>query len=242
MFGTRKTLARKGANQVSAARPPAKTGPAAQTGLIVIPDITGYTAFVSDSELDHAQRVIGALLEALIDANRMELQLCEIEGDALLFFRIGDLPPLSQIEAQVAAWHQVFHAKLREFNIGAGCRCGACSQMENLALKVVVHYGEIGFTRVGAARRLFGKDVTLAHRLLKNSLTSREYLLLTQAAFDGSGPPPEREPGFFDHVEHDPVFGAVPTRVLPLAAQPEAAGRVALPWAAPVASPAAGSR
>ena len=53
--------------------------------LLFIPDISGYTEFVQNTEVEHSQHVIAELLEILIDANTQQLQLAEVEGDALLF-------------------------------------------------------------------------------------------------------------------------------------------------------------
>ena len=38
-----------------------------QAGFLLIADITGYTSYLSHSELEHAQEILQALLELLID-------------------------------------------------------------------------------------------------------------------------------------------------------------------------------
>ena len=53
-----------------------------QSGLIFIPDISGFTHFVNSVELKHSQHIIGELLETIIDANQMGLSVSEVEGDA----------------------------------------------------------------------------------------------------------------------------------------------------------------
>lgn len=55
--------------------------------LLFIPDISGFTQFVKTTEIEHSQHVIAELLEVLIDANSLNLELAEIEGDALFFIK-----------------------------------------------------------------------------------------------------------------------------------------------------------
>jgi Protein of unknown function (DUF2652) len=54
-------------------------------------------------------------------------------------------------------------------------------------LKVVVHSGRAVFNTVGGFSQVSGTDVILAHRLLKNSVPSHEYLLMTEAAYRDLG-------------------------------------------------------
>jgi len=51
---------------------------------ILIPDISGYTEFLSKTELDHSSHIINELLELLVESNQADFRLSEIEGDALL--------------------------------------------------------------------------------------------------------------------------------------------------------------
>ena len=42
---------------------------------------------MNETDVIHSQHIIEELLEILIDANEMNLQLSEIEGDAILFYK-----------------------------------------------------------------------------------------------------------------------------------------------------------
>jgi len=53
-----------------------------------------------------------------------------------------------------------------------------------LKLKVVVHYGNALFYKIDGNIELAGTDVILIHRLLKNSISSDEYIAFTQEAAD----------------------------------------------------------
>ena len=51
-----------------------------QKGMLLIPDISGFTEFVSEVEISHSEHIIAELLELLIESESLGLQLCEIEG------------------------------------------------------------------------------------------------------------------------------------------------------------------
>ena len=69
--------------------------------------------------------------------------------------------------------------------------CSACPNVARLDLKVVVHRGPAVRQPVGAGSDLLGPAVTIAHRLLKNTVRSRigasPYIFLTDAATTGLG-------------------------------------------------------
>ncbi len=151
----------------------------AQPTLIFIPDISGFTKFVKSTEIAHSQHIVEELLELLIDANEMDLEISEIEGDAILFYRQGPKPTAAEILAQVQRMYVKFHAQLKKYETQRICQCGACSSANGLALKFVLHFGEISKKRVKNFTKLFGSDLILAHRLMKNEVKMEEYVLFT---------------------------------------------------------------
>src|SRR5690606_40854914 len=84
-------------------------------GLLFIPDISGFTSFVTRTEIEHSRLIVQELLECLINANRLELEISEIEGDAILFFRFGSPPPLEEVYRQVEAMFCAFHKNLSSY-------------------------------------------------------------------------------------------------------------------------------
>lgn len=60
-------------------------------GLLFIPDISGFTRFVTETEIGHSRIIIQELLEILINANGIGLEISEIEGDAILFYKYSTL-------------------------------------------------------------------------------------------------------------------------------------------------------
>ena len=150
-----------------------------QPTLLFIPDISGFTEFVNQTEISHSQHIIEELLEILIDANEIGLQVSEIEGDAILFYREGAPPTAAELLAQVQRMYVRFHAHLKMYETHRICQCGACCTATNLALKFVVHHGDIRQNKIKNHSKLFGKDVIVAHRLLKNDVHHNEYVLFT---------------------------------------------------------------
>lgn len=152
---------------------------APQPALLFIPDISGFTRFVSDVEINHSQHIIEELLEILIEANDTGLEVSEIEGDAILFYRFGKAPTAAELLAQVQKMFVRFHAHLKKYHTHRVCNCGACKTAHSLTLKFVAHYGDITMNTVKQYRKLFGKEVIVAHRLLKNGIEHHEYAMLT---------------------------------------------------------------
>lgn len=85
-------------------------------GLILIPDISGYAEFIHGAKVHHAQRNVSVLLKSMLNTRELDLELCGIEGDALLYFLHGDAPPFKRIRDQIYGWHRAFHSTLDQLN------------------------------------------------------------------------------------------------------------------------------
>jgi hypothetical protein len=150
-----------------------------QQALIFIPDISGFTQFVTETEVSHSKHIIEELLEILIDANKIGLEVSEIEGDAILFYRFGNAPTAQDLTEQVKEMFSKFHMHLKKYERHRICNCGACSTASKLAIKFIAHYGDVSINTIRQYKKLFGKDVIVAHRLLKNNIDSNQYSLFT---------------------------------------------------------------
>jgi hypothetical protein len=153
-------------------------------GLLFIPDISGFTRFVSETGIEHSRLIIQELLEILISANRLGLEISEIEGDAILFYKFGSPPDLEELYGQVEEMFCAFHRSLLAYEQRRYCQCEACNAAVNLSLKVITHFGEFTGYKVRDFNKLIGKDVIVAHQLLKNDIDSREYWLVTKGSFE----------------------------------------------------------
>lgn len=148
-------------------------------GLLFIPDISGFTQFVNKSEISHSRLIVQELLEILINANQLGLEVSEVEGDAILFYKFGESPELEDIYKQVEKMFREFHKHLLAYGQHRYCQCAGCVAASNLSLKVITHYGEFTGYNVKQFNKLIGKDVIVAHQLLKNDIDQHEYWLVT---------------------------------------------------------------
>jgi hypothetical protein len=148
--------------------------------LFFIPDIGGFTRFVTTTEISHSQHIIKDLLEVLVDSNHLDMQVSEVEGDAVLFARTGRPPRFADLLSQTKKMYVDFHSYLKQFEMLRICQCGACIGASKISLKVIVHAGPASAMDVKGHSKFIGSSVIIAHRLLKNSVPLAEYLLVTQ--------------------------------------------------------------
>ena len=57
-----------------------------QKGYFIITDITGYTAYLSKSELDHAHEILKSLFDAQVMTIKPPLVISNFQGDAILSY------------------------------------------------------------------------------------------------------------------------------------------------------------
>jgi Protein of unknown function (DUF2652) len=188
-----------------------------EDGVLVLADISGFTEFVTATELEHGPVLIAALLEQVMERLAPPLEIQEVEGDAV--FALGPDrtldPPARLLDALDEAF-AAFKARQREFEADATCGCNACRRVGTLDLKIVVHHGRFLRQLVGGRGQVAGADVILAHQLLKNRLGKRAYLLLTEAALDWMGLDAERA-ALVPHVERYEHLGDVRCFVMDVA-------------------------
>src|SRR6476659_2209211 len=153
-------------------------------GLLFIPDISGFTRFVNQTEIEHSRLIIQELLEIIINANQVGLEISEIEGDAILFYKFGVSPDLASLYHQVEKMFCDFHRSMIMYDYRRFCQCKACMYAIDLSLKVITHYGEFTGYNVKNFNKLIGKDIIVAHQLLKNDIDQHEYWLVTNSLFN----------------------------------------------------------
>ena len=54
-----------------------------QTGYLLLADISGYTSFVAQTEIEHADMALSFLLETIIEQLSSLLTISKLEGDAV---------------------------------------------------------------------------------------------------------------------------------------------------------------
>jgi uncharacterized protein YndB with AHSA1/START domain len=153
--------------------------------LLAIADISGYTAYLVGTEIDHAQNVLQDLLETVVANLEPQLTLIEVEGDACFTYAPGGSVSGTQLLDTIDACYFAFRRRLRDITQATSCECNACTRIPSLDLKFVVHFGQAVHQRVFGRNDLVGPDVIAVHRLLKNTVTEhlgpRAYALLTDA-------------------------------------------------------------
>ncbi len=159
--------------------------------LLILADISGYTRFMTSNakSLAHSQVIITELVWTIIEVAELPLKVAKLEGDAVFLYGRKNDPAIPWTEARrriserLPMFFDVFLQRVEELRGSTTCTCGACANLERLRLKFIVHSGEALFYHVAGFLELAGPDVILAHRLLKNSVPLKQYILLTEAAF-----------------------------------------------------------
>lgn len=153
---------------------------------LVLVDISGYTNFMRmhTTSLLHAEIIITELLEAVLDQAEYPLTLSKLEGDAAFLYAILDENGQARLAAedilqQVRAFFDAFRAKERSLIACDTCSCEACNNIGQLKLKAFLHTGQAVIKRIRQFEELGGEAAILIHRLLKNSISSNEYILMT---------------------------------------------------------------
>lgn len=185
--------------------------------VLLIADISGFTKFMRLHTLttSHARQIIVRLLKALVAASGPPLKVAELEGDAVFFYALiddDDLPQATDaVKAQILRFFHIFKQEIDALKQVTACVCEACTSVSQLRLKQVVHRGEVALEQIDRFEKLFGLDVIVVHRMLKNTVPSNEYLMMTAPAYtactDFYNLEPERRTEDFDGV------GAVDTLV-----------------------------
>ncbi len=158
---------------------------------ILIPDISGFTEFMTTTELTHSTHALNYLIDAMVEAVGDEYEVSEIEGDAVLLIKKGLPPSKKEIFDTCIKIFNAFHFRRKWMQLHTVCPCGACQAIINLTLKFVVHHGPVAEIKVGRFVKPSGPEMIVAHRLLKNSIESREYLLVTEKLLQRINDPAE---------------------------------------------------
>lgn len=190
---------------------------APQQGFLLIADITGYTMYLSQSELEHAQEVLQTLLELLVDHTRPPLVISRLAGDAVISYALqGSALQGQTFVEMIENTYVAFRRAIELMVLNNTCRCNACANVSSLDLKFFIHFGTFGIQRLGEHDELVGSDVNLIHRLLKNHVTEQTgilaYTLYTDAAVRQLGIEDISE-AMTPHFEEYAHLGKVKTRI-----------------------------
>lgn len=181
-----------------------------ESACFVIADISGYTNFMSGVELDHAQDIIADIMDTLLRALRPAFRLAKFEGDAAFLYAVADKVDGSLLQDAIESAYFAFRRRLRSIKQANSCECQACSLMQSLDVKFVVHHGEFIKQKMAGREELAGRDVILVHRLLKNDVNKKlgghAYALYSDSCVRAMGIAPAAQ-GLAEHDETIDVIG-----------------------------------
>jgi uncharacterized protein YndB with AHSA1/START domain len=185
-----------------------------ETGFLVIGDISGFTQFLTDTELEHGPQVTAELLEQVMNTLSAALHVESVEGDAVFaVVEERELGRAVHLLDVVEGAYIAFKDRQRQMRLATTCTCNACRAIPNLNLKLIVHHGSWLRQTIGNRSQVAGTDVIATHRLLKNSLNrSSGYLLMTDAAVARIGMNPDIL-GFTAHRERYEHLGEIPCQL-----------------------------
>ena len=189
-----------------------------QTGYLVLADISGYTSFVAQTEIEHADIALSYLLETIVESLGDCLTISKLEGDAVFCYCEAEkLPEGKSLLALIDLTYLAFRNKARELFARATCPCRACRAIPGLDLKFMVHHGDFIIQQVAGIKDLLGTDVNLIHRLAKNHVSEstgwRGYALFTHQGLTQSK---ADKASFLKQTESYEHLGEVETYVLDL--------------------------
>jgi class 3 adenylate cyclase len=198
---------------------------------LLLADISGYTGFMAGVEQEHgvdfsggipaAYSVLADLLDTIIAGVEPDFAVVKLEGDAV--FAAAPAASLDgqgdQVLERLGTMYREFIEARRRAIPSSDHVCTACPAVANLDLKAVLHRGPTVRQTVGSGSDLLGPAVTLAHRLLKNTIRDRigfrPYLFLTDPAATALG----LDRVGIAHGEEYPDAGRIEGRIVGLVEQ-----------------------
>lgn len=175
-----------------------------EQGCLLLADITGYTRYMGETELTHAQDVVADLLETIISTVEPVFMLAKLEGDAAFAHaNANSLNPSMVLDTVESAYFE-FQKRLRDIAHSTSCECNACIRIPSLDLKFFVHDGEYMVRKIARSEELTGPDVIKVHRLAKGTagktIDKPGYAVYTQETVDTMAMDPTIL-GFQPHTE-----------------------------------------
>lgn len=204
------------------------SSPRSASGLLLLADISGYTAFLqsvtfahrndafADGAVPDAYAVISSLLDGIVGRLVPPFLLAKLEGDAVFAYSNGteSLPHGTAVLTCIRECYGDFRHRVENAQAVWTCWCEACSRIDELDLKFIVHAGPFVVQDIAGRGELVGPEVVMAHRLLKSGAAElvghTAYALVTDAAAGALDVPPDGSLPLVEAYEHhQPVHANV---------------------------------
>lgn len=152
-------------------------------------DITGFTTYLNESELEHAQQSLASIVEIIADSTEAPLVVSRVVGDAVLSYGLdGYILNAQTLVDEFENIYLVYRRALGQMVLNTTCECNACANLSALDLKFLVHHGEFSIQDVAGLNELIGPEVNKLFRLTKNAIRSElgltAYLAFTDEAIE----------------------------------------------------------
>ena len=188
-------------------------------GYLLVADISGYTAFLTTSEQDHANPILHSLLTSLVEQVGDPLHFWRMDGDAVLAYSTSEEFPSGEVFLTICEnLYNAFASRQRDIIANTTCPCRACANVEKLDLKIMAHYGSFEEMKFGPMTDISGSDVILVHRMAKTDVKAAtgigSYALFSEAAVKAMNIDAALTP-YSQEIEH---FGDVSMKVYDLGA------------------------
>ena len=181
-----------------------------KSGYFFVADITGYTKFLAETELEHAKGILEDLFDAILPTLTTPVKISGLRGDAVFCYAIDDDITGQQFMLDIAEKiYGAFAEKKDRIRINTACSCTACAHMEDLDLKVFIHHGDFVVQKSGDTEELAGTAVNTLFRLTKNNVVEttgiEAYALITCDAVNRMGigdffPPESFHTETYEHI------------------------------------------
>ncbi len=89
-----------------------------QEGALVLADISGYSKFVAQTEVDHSWSILHELLDTMVRSLSGRMDVSQVEGDAILFISGLSTP---DVIAAAEGTFVAFHRRLRDMQAVTTC-------------------------------------------------------------------------------------------------------------------------
>ncbi len=167
-----------------------------EKGIVIIPDISGFTNFVINTNMFIGKYITENLLKSIIDSNNLNLEVSEIEGDAILFYKYRKIPSFDDTITQIEVMYDNFKKEVAKLSLQLDIKIP-------LSLKIIVHYGVFTKYKIGRFEKLYGAPIVEAHKMLKNHIAKfPPYALFSDAFLKANFEQPAKSTFEYDNCEN----------------------------------------
>lgn len=182
-------------------------------GYFLLADISGFSSYLTNVELEHAGGILQKLLEGIARNIEPVFRVHGFDIDSV--FAIAPEAGgahFEKLRRLVEETYVEFKGSLTEISGHITCDCAACREVTSLDLKFMIHFGEYILSDVQEKTILLGLDPTFVRRrswkdTVSASVSWRGYVLFTEQCLAGLHLPIDEYPGNkFDHDQFR-IFG-----------------------------------